>query len=192
MVINRGRKMGFGTILATIVMVVILGISSYLFLTGALFTMDTLSSSLKNINEIDNDRLKTEIELGSVSVTPSNPGPGSDINVSINNTGSTKILNSDFKHIDVLVHYYNYTGTENITIYGWIPYNDTDYDISALQNNEWTVVNITQDLINPGIFDPDEQMKIVVRVYPAIKESSTNWLKVVTPNAVSDSKYFSL
>ncbi len=183
--------MGFGTILATLVTVVIIGISSYLFLTGALFTMDTLSNSLKRINEIDNARLKTDIEIGNVSVTASNPDSGSDINVFINNTGATKILNSEFKYMDVLVHYYNYTGTENITIYGWIPYNDTDGDSSALQDNEWTVVNITQDLINPGIFDPDEEMKIVVRVYPPIKENSTNWLKVVTPNAVSDAKYFS-
>ncbi len=67
----------------------------------------------------------------------------------------------------------------------------SNYNSSALQNNEWTVVNITPDLINPGIFDPDEQMKIVVRVYPPIKENSTHWLKIVTPNAVSDARYFS-
>jgi len=155
--------------------------------------MDTLSNSLKKINEIDNERLKTEIEIGNVSVTPANPGSGSYINVSINNTGSTKILKSDFKHIDVFVYYHNYTAAEgNVTIHKWIPYNDTNYDGSALQNNEWTVVNITPDLINPGIFDPDEQMKIVVRVYPAINSTSPNRLKVVTPNAVSDAKYFLL
>jgi flagellar protein FlaF len=182
--------MGFGTIFATIAMVAIMGISSYLFITGALFTMDTLSNSLKKINEIDNARLKTEIEIGNVSVKPSNPGSGSDINVSINNTGATKILNSEFEHIDVFVYYHNDTVGGNIAIHRWMPYNDTNYDGSALQDNEWTVVNITQDLINPGIFDPDEEIKIMVRVYPAIDGTIRNWLKVVTPNAVSDAKYF--
>ncbi|MEA2033510.1 MAG: hypothetical protein U9N41_08015 [Euryarchaeota archaeon] len=184
--------MGFGTIFATIAMVVIIGISSYLFMTGALFTMDTLSSSLKIANEIDNEQLKTEIEIGDVVVKTSNPGSGSsDINVSINNTGSTKILKSEFEHIDVFVYYHNYTSAgENITIHRGIPYNDTNY--SALQGNEWTVVDITPDLINPRIFDPDEQMKIVIRVEPAINSTmqNGNWTKIVMPNAVSASKYF--
>jgi flagellar protein FlaF len=179
--------MGFGTIFATIGMVVIIGISSYLFITGALFTMDTLSNSLKIANEIDNERLKTEIEIGNVSVTPSNPGSGSEINVSINNTGATKILNSEFEHIDVFVYYHNDTVG---TIHRWIPFNDTGY--SALQDNEWTVVDVTPDLINPGIFDPDEQIKIVIRVEPAISgtKQNGNWTKIVMPNGVSASKYF--
>lgn len=179
--------MGFGTIFATIAMVVIIGASSYLFLTGALFSMDTLSDSLKKSNEIDNERLKTEIEIGNVSVTSQ-----SDINVSINNTGSTKILNSDFKHIDVFVCY---TGTGNITIHRWLPYNNSlvfSGESEALGNNEWTVVRITPDLINPRVFDPDEQMEIVIRVYPAIVNSGAkqNWTKIAMPNGVSDAKYF--
>jgi len=176
--------MGFGTIFATIAMVVIIGTSSYLFITGALFTMDTLSNSLKKINEIDNAKLKTEIEIGTVSVTPANPSSGSELNVSVNNTGATKILASEFEHIDVFVYYHNYTATGNSLIHRWIPYNDTDS--SALQDNEWTVVNITRDLINPGIFDPDEQMNIVVRVSPAINGTSPNgnWTKILKPNCV--------
>jgi len=178
--------MGFGTIFATIMFVVIISITSYLFTTGSLFSMDTLSNSLKKMNEIENERLKTEIEIGeNVSVTDSNPGPGSKINVFINNSGSTKIVNSDYKHMDVFV-YYNATGTGNIT--KWIPYKDTDS--AALGGNEWTVTGISPDLVNPWIFDPDEKMTIVIKVCPAIEKNSTNWIKVVTPNAVSASKYF--
>ncbi|MBE0516097.1 MAG: hypothetical protein IBX41_01730 [Methanophagales archaeon] len=180
--------MGFGTIFATLAMVVIIGISSYLFTTGALFTMDTLSDSLKKINEIDNARLKTEIEIGNVSVTTT--GNYSIINLTLNNTGATKILNSDFEHMDIFLCYHNDTGAGTITIHRRIPYNDTNYNSSALQDNEWTVVNITPDLINPGIFDPDEQMKIVIQVEPAINSTIQNWLKVVTPNGVFDAKYF--
>ena len=177
--------MGFGTIFATIAFVMIIGITFYFVITGALFSMDTLSNSLKKMNEIENAQLKTEIEIGeNVSVTESNPGPGSKINVFINNTGSTKILNSEYSHMDVFIHY-NATGTGKIT--KWIPYNDTTGEPG---NNEWTVRRISPDLINPGIFDPDEEMKIMIRVYPAIEKNSTNWIKVVTPNAVSASKYF--
>ncbi len=177
--------MGFGTIFATIAMVVIIGTASYLGITGTLFTMDTLSNSLKIANEIDNERLKTEIEIVEKPFVTNN---GTGINVSINNTGSTKILKSEFKHIDVFVYYHNDSAG---TIHRWIRYNDTGY--SALQDNEWTVVSITPDWINPRIFDPDEQMKIVIRVEPAINSTKQNgnWTKIVMPNGVSASKYFS-
>jgi flagellar protein FlaF len=145
--------------------------------------MDVLSSSFKKANEIQNERIKTEIEIVNVSVTPSNPV--SEINVSINNTGSTKILKADYKYIDLFVRY-NAFEIGNIT--KWLPYNDTT--TGERGNNEWTVVNITPDFINPRIFDPDEQMKMVIRVEPEIEENSTNWVKVVMPNGVSDAKYF--
>lgn len=185
--------MGFGTIFATLAMVVIIGVSSYLFITGALFSMDTLSNSLQEANEIENARAKTEIELGNISVTPSNPEPGSDITVYVSNTGSTKILNSDFEHMDVFVYYHD--STENITIHRWIPYNNSlafSLDSGTLGNNEWTVVRMTPDLINPRVFDPDEQMEIAIHVFPAIDNSSVmqNRTKIVMPNGISDAKYF--
>ena len=175
--------MGFGTIFTTIVFVVIIGITSYMFITGTMFSMDTLSNSLKKMNEIDNARLKTGIEIVNVSAT--NKSELSEINVSIDNTGTTKILNSNFRHIDVFIHY-NARGTGNTM--KWIPYNNTE--CGALQNNEWTVGGISPDLANPRIFDPDEEMKIFIRVYPAIEENSTNRVNVVTPNGVSASGYF--
>ena len=186
--------MGFGTIFATIAMVVIIGVSSYLFFTGALFSMDTLSNSLQEINEIDNERLKTEIEVGNISVTSSNPGPKSDITAHINNIGSIKIVNSDFKHMDVFVHYYT-TESGNLAIHRRIPYNESaafSADSAALGDNEWTVMRITPDLINPRVFDPDEDMEILIRVYPTIGNSSPkqNWTKIVMPNAISDALYF--
>ena len=172
--------MGFGTIFATIAMVVILGTSSYLFITGALVTMDTLSSSLKEINEIDNAKLKTEIEIVNVTTDGNN-----DINVTINNTGATKILNSEFEHIDVFV-YYDVVGASKGYVFLWLPYTET----SPPENDHWRVESISPDLINPGIFDPDEQMEIWIKVQQNIDTDSTNMLKVVMPNSVSDAKHF--
>lgn len=180
--------MGFGTIFATIAMVVIIGISSYLFMTGALFTMDRLSNSLKRINEIHDTRLKTALEIKTTVVQTD--GGHSIVAVSLKNTGSSKILNEDFTHIDLFLYYQNDTGTENITIYRRIPYNHTSSNSSLLQDNEWTVVRISPDFINPGNFDPDEQMDIAIRVYPAIANGSTSWLKVVMPNGIFDACYF--
>ena len=172
--------MGFGTIFATIAMLVIIGTASYLSITVTLFSMDTLSESLRNANEIDNERLKTEIEIVDINRSSQN-----DISVKLNNTGSTKILNSDFNHIDVFV-YYDVVGAARGYVFKWIPYTET----SPPENDHWTVVSISPDLINPGFFDPDEQMEIWIRVLDEMEPGSSNWLKIVMPNGVPDSGYF--
>ena len=171
--------MGFGTIFATIAMVVIIGTASYLGITGTLFSMDTLSKSLKEASETDNAVLKTEIEIVEV-VTEGN----TNIYAKINNTGSTKILNSEFEHIDVFV-YYDVVGAKGY-VFLWIPYTET----SPPESDHWRVERISPDLIRPGIFDPDEQMEIWIKVQQNIDTGSTNMLKVVMPNGVSGAKYF--
>ena len=172
--------MDFGTIFATIAMVVLIGISSYLFITGALFAVDTLTKSLKIANEMDNERLKTGIEIVEV-VTEGN----SDIYAKLNNTGSTKISKSEFEHIDVFA-YYDVVGASRGYIFLWVPYTET----SPPENDHWRVESISPDSINPGIFDPDEQMEIWIRVQQNIDTGNTNWLKVVMLNGISASKYF--
>ena len=172
--------MSFGTIFMTIVFVAILIFSSYLLATSTVFTMNTLSQSFKKANDMQNGKLKTEIEIVDVSVSDAQ-----NITVVINNTGKTKILNDDFKYIDVFV-YYDIVGAEEGYTFKWIPYTET----YPPENNSWTVVSISPDSVNPHNFDPDEQMKIWIRVLPRIENGTTGWIEVVTPNGISASSYF--
>jgi len=172
--------MSFGTIFATIVFVAILMFSSYLLATSTIFTMNTLSQSFKKANDMQNGKLKTEIEVVNVSVSDAQ-----NITVVINNTGKTKILNDDFKYIDVFV-YYDIIGAAEGYTFKWIPYTEA----YPPENNSWTVVSISPDSVNPRNFDPDEQMKIWIRVLPRIENDTTGWIKVVTPNGISAPSYF--
>ena len=172
--------MSFGTIFATIVFVAILIFSSYLLATSTICTMNTLSQSFKKANYMQNGKLKTEIEIVNVSVSDAQ-----NITVVINNTGKTKILNDDFKYIDVFV-YYDIVGAADGYTFKWIPYTEK----YPPENNSWTVVNISPDSVNPRNFDPDEQMKIWIRVLPRIENGTTGWIKVVTPNGISAPSYF--
>jgi len=172
--------MSFGTIFVTIVFVAILMFSSYLLATSTIFTMNTLSQSFKKANEMQNGKLKTEIEMVNVSVSNAQ-----NITVVINNTGKTKILNDDFKYIDVFV-YYDIVGAAEGYTFKWIPYTEK----YPPENNSWTVVSISPDSVNPRNFDPDEQMKIWIRVLPRIENGTTGWIKVVTPNGISAPSYF--
>jgi len=172
--------MSFGTIFVTIVFVAILIFSSYLLATSTVFTMNTLSQSFKKANDMQNGKLKTEIEIVNVSVSNAQ-----NITVVINNTGKTKILNDDFKYIDVFV-YYDIIGAAGGYTFKWIPYTEA----YPPENNSWTVVSISPDSVNPRNFDPDEQMKIWIRVLPRIESGTTGWIEVVMPNGISASSYF--
>ena len=172
--------MSFGTIFATIVFAAILIFSSYLLATSTIFTMNTLSQSFKKANDMQNGKLKTEIEIVNVSVSDAQ-----NITVVINNTGKTKILNDDFMYIDVFV-YYDIVGAAERYTFKWIPYTET----YPPENDHWTVVSISPDSVNPRNFDPDEQMKIWIRVLPRIESGTTGWIEVVTPNGISASSYF--
>ncbi len=176
--------MGFGTVFASIAFILIIGLSSYLLVTGTLFTMDTMAHSFRELSVMQNSRMRTGIAIVNISVTDIGNYSRSMIDVRMNNTGATSVFTPDFKFIDVFIYYESVNGT----FYRWIPYSTNNS--TELGDNEWTVLGITPDKINPRAFDPDEQMGLRIRVYPAMDENSTGWLKVVMPNGVSDTGYF--
>jgi flagellar protein FlaF len=171
--------MGFGTLFATIAFVVIMATGAFLFSQGILYTAEVVSTSLDLSTELQNARLKTDIDLVSASVS------GADLTLSIRNTGSTSILNSDFKYMDVFVRYRKEdTG-------GVIGIERILYTVSnPPPSGYWTDVSISDDAINPGIFDPDENLNIRIHVSHEINRTDTdkNYAKVVTPNGVWSTK----
>ncbi|MFA4835256.1 MAG: hypothetical protein WC749_04205 [Dehalococcoidia bacterium] len=71
------------------------------------------------------------------------------------------------------------------------------YMPGTLEDNQWNVEGIYLDagasdpeLFDPGIFDPDEEMVIQMKVDPAVQAGSTNLVTVSTPNGVSASAIF--
>lgn len=136
-----------------------------------------LSESVIEMQENRNEILKTEIEVRNVSTD------GMDLLVSLQNTGSTKI--GDFAYMDIIVTYQNESGA-NKTV--WIPYQEGE----VTSESWWKESDIVPDMINPGIFDPGEEMKLQVRMDESdpLASSSINWLLVTAPNGVKASRYF--
>jgi len=80
----------------------------------------------------------------------------------------------------------------------------TDYHIErltytdgTLSNNEWTVEGIYLDagtsdpeVFDSGIFNPDEEIVIQMKVDPAVGTGTTNLATISTPNGVSTSAVF--
>ena len=174
------REMGAGSIIAAIVAVAAILIAANVAITGGLYMADTLTSSMKEVQDTKNEQLKTEIEIGNITAD------GSTIDVTLANTGHEGIR--EFSQMDVILHYYTPADEGTLKIV-WIAYTEE----TTPGDNEWTITGISPDKINPGIFDPDEEMTIRIKVsgFPVKVNSVNNWLQITTPNGVSTSKYFS-
>jgi flagellar protein FlaF len=167
--------MGFGTVIASMISVAILLLASYVCSNGGFYMADVLANSMIEMQENENEILKTGIEITYTSADEAG------ILISLHNTGSTKI--GDFDYMDVIVKYSNTSGIIKTV---WIPYQE-DADISE---NKWSVGNISPDLVNPGIFDPDEEMELQILLEDPPKNKSINWIMVAAPNGARTSGHF--
>lgn len=167
--------MGFGTVIAAMLSVATILLACYVCSNGGFYMADVLTNSMMEMQKNENEILKTRIEIAGIRANET------DIFVSLNNTGSTKI--GDFDYMDVIVKYSNTSGAEK-TI--WIPYQE---DAGTLEN-KWIIENISPDLVNPGILDPDEEMELQIYLEDSLENGSTNWIMVVAPNGAKTSGYF--
>lgn len=172
------REMGAGSIIAAIVAVAAILIAANVVITGGLYMTNTLTSSMKEVQDAKNEQLKTEIEISNITAN------GTRIDVTLRNTGHERIR--EYSQMDLIVHYHSVNGGYVRIV--WLPYTN-----GTPGGDEWTVTGISPDLINPDIFDPDEEMTIRIEVDDSdpMKYEYINWLQITTPNGVSTSKYFS-
>lgn len=164
--------MGFGTVIAAMVSVAIILLASYVCSNGGFYMADEITDSVIEMQENENEIMKTEIEITNISADEAY------IFVSLNNTGSTRI--GDFDHMDVIV---NYSNTSDYAKTIWIPYQEDEGKLE----NRWIIRGIRPDLINPGILDPDEKMELQILLEDF---KSVNWIMVATPNGAKTSGYF--
>ena len=168
--------MGFGTVIAAMVSVSIILLTSYVCSNGGFYMADRITDSVMEMQDNENDILKTGIEITNISTHNE-----TNINVSLNNKGSTKI--GDFDHMDVIVNYFD---TSDNAKTRWIPYRQS---VSKLENS-WTNGNITPDIVNPEILDPDEEIELKISLEDPMKDEKKNWIMVVAPNGAKASRYF--
>jgi flagellar protein FlaF len=105
------------------------------------------------------------------------------VQVTLKNSGSTKL--SDLVQWDVILQYTDSTGNPAAK---WYP--------SGSGTNQWSAAiysnasSQTPEVIEPGIFDPGEEMVITVKVSPSVGTSTTNLAVITTPNGITASTVF--
>lgn len=153
---------------------------------GFMTSVDASTTGLEEIGQRDETIMKTELSSISTSVSSlSGDWDWEDnLEVTLENSGQTKM--ADFAKWDVIVQYYDVYGTYHVE---WLPYTE-----ATLGDNEWQVLWIRIDgdpeVFEPNVLNPEEQIRIRVKLNPAIGDPTTNMVVVATPNGIPASAHF--
>lgn len=111
---------------------------------------------------------------------------GAIVVLSVQNTGSTKL--ADFDTWDVIVQYQSVQGARVV----WLPYVGGEPG-----QNQWTVAGIyldaatgQQEVYEPGIVNPGEDMVVRLRLHPPVAVNSTNLVTIVTDAGIGTAATF--
>ncbi|RLI32791.1 hypothetical protein DRO66_10975 [Candidatus Bathyarchaeota archaeon] len=147
---------------------------------GFLTSVDTSTAGLEEIGQRDETIMRTELS----SVSASQPAADT-LEVTLENSGQTKL--ADFDKWDVIVQYYDGTGTYYSK---WLPYTE-----GTLGDNEWELVwirlNGAAEIFEPNVLNPEEEIMIRAQLNPSAGAGTTNMVVVATPSGITASTYFS-
>ena len=169
--------MGFGSVIATAISIIVLMAAGYMLITGVTHSADVTGASVKAAADLENQRLKTALEIDEV-------GSGYEdgwFSFHLKNTGATKIEN--ITQMDVIV---KMTGLNDSVDY--VPYRFAGQDLTVYWTSDpiWSSVPGIGDAVNPGMLDPGEYVNIIVHNDDGFA-SRTAWVQVTAPNGVSAS-----
>lgn len=138
----------------------------------------SIAKSSGLMQERTGDRARTNI----TPLSAQTASLGSQVLVTLKNIGSTKL--ADFDEWDVILQYSD--GTNNWA--KWYP--------NGNGTNQWSETiylnasSQTAEVIEPGIFNPGEEMVLTVVVSPTVGTGTTNLAVITTPNGISASTVF--
>jgi hypothetical protein len=146
---------------------------------GFMTSVDTSTTGLDAIGQRNETIMRTELTPLSTSL-PS----GNTLDIILENSGQTKL--ADFDKWDVIVQYYDDTAVYHVA---WLPYTE-----DTLGNNEWQVewirIDGVDEVYEPNVLNPKEEIKIRAQLNPAPGAGTTNLAVVSTPNGITASTYF--
>ena len=158
--------MAVAEIIGAVIGVMLLLIVAYMLVGSVLTTAEVVTTAQKDITLLNEVRMRTSINLDSISCSDINP---TNCTISVINNGNEII--SDFNHMDIL------TGTGSGTDgFQYIYYNTT----LCGNENIWCTLTIVPDTIHPNELDPNETMWMRATV-PGNKPT---WFQVTTGNGV--------
>ncbi len=133
--------------------------------------VDAVNQSFKEMESRVGEQARTNVVIENTASDAS----GANLTADVTNTGSTVL--GDWDYTDVVVQYIDDVGAYHIR---WLPYTG-----GALSANTWTVNSITNDVFEPGLLNPTEQMQIQLRINPVIGCGTTGTMIFTTEQGVT-------
>jgi hypothetical protein len=117
------------------------------------------------------------VEIAEIEVAPD----GRSLTITIGNAGQTNLF--VYERFDVIIEYTdNGSGTWSVEALGFVP--------ESPLAGQWAVTAITPDTIEPGFFNPGEQLTQLLHLTGEIQPLTANRVIVVTPNGASVTAQF--
>ncbi|MDD5191268.1 MAG: hypothetical protein PHE50_09545 [Dehalococcoidales bacterium] len=171
------------TIIISLICIVLIVVGGMTMSQSYFSSIDKTAISLEEVGQRDDEIQRTNIAI--LQVTQAAPGSAE---ISISNIGQKKL--SGFADWDIILQYFDAVNNYYVK---WLPYNSRGLDM-----NEWTVKGIymdaateTPEVFEVGVLNPGEQIKLSIKLDPAIGAGTTNLALVSTPNGVSAQSIFS-
>ncbi len=149
---------------------------------SSLWSHDNIATAWKEMENTSSEISRTSISsLGAATTS------GGTISMTVQNAGETKL--EDFDKWDVILQYYDTSDNYLLKRLG--------YNSGTPNNDEWTVKGIylnagssTAEVFDPGIFNPDEEMVLLLKVSPVVGTPNANMVTVATYNGISATAIF--
>ncbi len=142
-------------------------------------SFNLLGDSWRDAEERSIERVQSDITITDITVL------GPNVDITVRNDGETKVV--EFERMDLVIQYTSGSilgGFTNNVV--WLPYT-TD---SPQPDNTWTILSITDDVIDPGVLNAGESLNIRARLSPVVGTPTSNWLQVTTELGISASMFF--
>ena len=149
---------------------------------STLGSQDSVATAWKEMESTSGEIARTNISsLGAET------SDGVTISLTLENAGETQL--EDFDEWDVILQYYD--TSDNYLV------KRLTYNSGTPSDNEWIVEGIylnsgssVSEAFDPGIFNPDEEMVIEIKVNPTVGTPNANMVKVAAANGVSATAIF--
>ncbi|OPY27781.1 MAG: hypothetical protein A4E28_01848 [Methanocella sp. PtaU1.Bin125] len=166
--------MGFGGIIATGIMIIVLIVTGYLILASLDYSVDAASASLATVRDATDTRLRTSmsLEVGAPSA--------SHVDCNVTNTGRTPIDN--VTAMDVIVR--TIAGGE-VTGCTWLPYENA----TALDRDHWYVLE-WPPVTREGLYGLGPGDTMVIRCVFGSADAGDSLVEVSAPNGVKAAGYY--
>ena len=154
-------------------------------LTTAMMLNGTYLGAVVDTSQADVDawearRLAVAEGISILSTSASDSGAGTNITLTVLNSGRTSI--GGYEDMDVIVWYTRPNGDGRVL--------RLERTTGTPADDQWSLSSISPDSFNPGIWDPEETATLQLRVSPPVKRGTYAVVAVVTPRGVADYAYF--